>query len=352
MLGLNTQVGCMVCDSLKASCVMVVKLSTSQVFLTAAALLLLVGMGLAMMVLAPKSDKTAAKPIDERNLVLVTRAVQPGQAITAADIAVVPWPKPYYPDEHNVFESDEELIGRVARLELLPGEPLFKQKLAGSDAKEGFSIAIPEGMRAMTIAMNDVKGVAGLIKPGNRVDVIAQVDLDVEEQSINLARTVLQNKLVLAVEQDAVDERINAMEPLETSLKENAKASKLRGDKKDDPPEPKPPDKKGAKPKVAKNVTLAVWPHEAEKLVLAEGLGTLRLVLRNEGDVNLTTPPGTTQTKEFYAVAQTGVIPKAIQQALGTLPELPVLNEPIAAAWAPQYKVELVEGTNKQEVAF
>jgi pilus assembly protein CpaB len=329
---------------------MVAKLSTSQVFLTAAAVLLLIGVGMVSLLLSPKAPPKAAEAeLAQRNLVIVTRPVQAGQAITAADIATVPWPKPYYPDETSVYESDEQLIGRVARLELLPGEPLFKQKLAGLDAKEGFPIAIPEGMRAITIAVNDVKGVAGLIKPGDKVDVLAQVALDVEDQSIDLARTVLQNKLVLAVEQDAVDERVGAMASLEVAAKENDKAGRRRKEKPNEPEKPKP-EKKGAKPKIAKNITLAVWPHEAEKLALAEELGNIRLILRNEGDAQLVQTPGTTNTQEYHSVAEAGYIPKGLRDALPELPD-PVLAEP-AAPWSPAYTVELVEGTNKQQLGF
>jgi pilus assembly protein CpaB len=328
---------------------MVAKLSTSQVFLTAAAVLLLIGVGMMSLLLSPKAPPKAEVEQAQRNLVIVTRPVQAGQAITAADIATVPWPKPYYPDETSVYETSEQLIGRVARLELLPGEPLFKQKLAGVDAKEGFPIVIPEGMRAITIAMDAVKGVAGLIKPGDKVDVLAQVALDVEDQSIDLARTVLQNKLVLAVEQDAVDERVGAMPSLEVAAKENEKAGRRRKEKPNEAEKPKP-EKKGAKPKIAKNITLAVWPHEAEKLALAEELGNIRLVLRNEGDAQLVQTPGTTNTQEYHAVAAAGYIPKGLKDALPELPD-PLLAEP-AAPWSPAYTVELVEGTNKQQLGF
>jgi pilus assembly protein CpaB len=101
-------------------------------------------------------------------------------------------------------------------------------------------------MKAVTVRVNDVEGVAGFVLPGDRVDVL--VTRQQEEKGSNSNDVVLQNIKVLAVDQIA-DERMD-------------------------------------KPTLVKAVTLEVDTVAAQKLALAASVGNLALVLRKAGDSN------------------------------------------------------------------
>jgi pilus assembly protein CpaB len=105
-------------------------------------------------------------------------------------------------------------------------------------------------MKAMTVRVNDVDGVAGFVLPGDHVDVVLTRQI---EKGVAMNDVVLQNTRVLAVDQIA--------------------------------------DQRADKPSVVKAVTLEVEVTNAQKLALAASVGTLSLVLRKAGEVE----PGLTR---------------------------------------------------------
>jgi len=134
--------------------------------------------------------------------------------------------------------------------------------------KYSLSFIIPEGMRAMTIAIDEIKGVAGFVKAGERVDVVGTFELG----ELHTAWTIIQDAEVLAMAQDMG-------EPVKTE-KSDKNGNKVRKDS----------------AKVGASVTLAITPQQAQQLALAEELGVLRLVLRpllNEEPVKLMPLPET-----------------------------------------------------------
>ncbi|MGE5541718.1 MAG: Flp pilus assembly protein CpaB [Bacillota bacterium] len=135
----------------------------------------------------------------------------------------------------------EHVVGLFTKHEILEGEPIVMDRLFGQDEPVGLVSSVPPDKRAVTIPVNEVVGVAGFVKPGDRVDVV--VTLSGDEETGNVAFTALEDVEVLAVAQDTED-------------KDQGKA------------------------KVSTSVTLAVTPSEAEKLALAEEMGSLRLALR------------------------------------------------------------------------
>jgi pilus assembly protein CpaB len=122
-------------------------------------------------------------------------------------------------------------------------EPILSVKITGPGQRATLSALLHEGMKAVTIRVNDVEGVAGFVLPGDRVD-IGLTRLDGKGGAT--MDVVLQNAQVLAIDQVA-DERVAA-------------------------------------PSVAKSVTLEVDTVGAQKLSLAASLGTLSLQLRKAGD--------------------------------------------------------------------
>lgn len=134
----------------------------------------------------------------------------------------------------------EDAIGSITKQEILEGRQVVRPMLFNKQEAAGLAFAIPRGMRAVTIPVNEVAGVGGFVKPGDRVDILGTFRSDVA--SVDMTTTVLRNIRVLAVAQQ-MDE------------KDRNKAV------------------------VAASVTLAVTPQDAEKLVLAGELGSLRLAL-------------------------------------------------------------------------
>ena len=176
-------------------------------------------------------------------VVIITQPVKAGKNITTDQIKAVVWPGSAVPQ--GAFTSATKVVGRVARVSMIPGEPVLPGKLAPKGATGGLSSIIPEGKRAITVKVNEVIAVAGFALPGSYVDVLVNGK---DPNKRTFSRTVLSRVKVLAVDQVTT------------------------GD----------PDK----PKVVNAVTLELTPHESEKLDLARNIGRLSLVLRNELDTS------------------------------------------------------------------
>ncbi|SHE87897.1 Flp pilus assembly protein CpaB [Desulforamulus putei] len=137
-----------------------------------------------------------------------------------------------------------EVVGKITRTELYPEEPILLSRLhKDNDLEGGLSLTIPEGQRALTVAVDDVSGVAGLLRPGDHVDIL--VTFDHETEKTTLTSLLLQNISILAVGQ-SLD-------------------SAQKGDKKVN----------------TQTVTLAVKPDQAPPLTLASENGKIRLMLRS-----------------------------------------------------------------------
>lgn len=252
-----------------------------------------------------KAQQAVIAPVLETTPVVVAaKALPAGSILTKTDLQTVDWPKSAVPTTSSqtgaLASSAESLEGRILKRDLYPGEPVYMAKLAGDKSLGGLTALIPAGMRAVTIEVSDIKGVAGFIKPGDRVDVLSKVEMSHEGDSVTLTKTVLQNVLVLASEQTMVDDRVETVnETVSVEGKSTPGAD----------PETKKPasfgaDKKKAKP--ATNVTLAVWPQEAEILTLSEEMGSLRLSLRGEEDYRRYALKGQTGEEVFQSTALKG----------------------------------------------
>lgn len=145
----------------------------------------------------------------------------------------------------QAITTKEEIVGSINITPFVIGEQVLKSKIAKKeDAKNGLSYIVPMGKRAVTVAVDEVSGVAGLIRPGDRIDVAAAVNIPEGQRELPFALVVLQNIQVLAVGRN--------MEPKETQG--NA------------------------------TVTLAVTVEESRPLILASQKGNIRLMLRSPAD--------------------------------------------------------------------
>ncbi len=147
--------------------------------------------------------------------------------------------------------NKEEIIGKLTKERILAGEPILEERLIPSK-NPTMAYIIPKGKRAVTIGVNEVIEVGDFIYPGDHIDVLATFEEEEKEDehgSIRypkMTKTILQNILILGVGQ---------------SMTEDKKAHS--SDK-----------------MLPSSVTIAVDLEEAEKLVLADESGVLRLALR------------------------------------------------------------------------
>ncbi len=182
-------------------------------------------------------------------VVVVEQPIEAGKAITADQIKAIDWPRSIVP--HDAPARTSDVVGRIARVSMVPGEPVLPGKLAPVNATGGLSSIITTGKRAITVKVNEVVAVAGFALPGSYVDVLVSGK---DADNHPFSRTVLSRVKVLAVAQETTSER--------------------------------------DKPKVVNAVTLELTPVEAEKLDLARSIGELSLDLRNELDTTEINSPG------------------------------------------------------------
>jgi pilus assembly protein CpaB len=182
-------------------------------------------------------------------VVVVDQPIEAGKAIAADQIKAIDWPGSVVP--HDAPARTSDVVGRIARVSMIPGEPVLPGKLAPLNATGGLSSIITEGKRAITVKVNEVVAVAGFALPGSYVDVLVS-GKDANDQ--HFSRTVLSRVKVLAVAQETTTDK--------------------------------------DKPKVVNAVTLELTPSDAEKLDLARSIGELSLDLRNELDTAEINSPG------------------------------------------------------------
>ena len=193
-----------------------------------------------------KSLNAQKKPVPTQTIVVASKPLRFGNELTAGHLRELPWPDGALPN--GSFSKISDLLGtgkRVALTAIEVNEPVLATKVTGSGQRATLSAMLRDGLKAFTVRVNDVDGVAGFVLPGDRVDVALTRQID---KTIATTDIVLQNARVLAVDQVA-DERTD-------------------------------------KPSVAKAVTLEVDVIGAQKLSLSASIGTLSLMLRKAGDSN------------------------------------------------------------------
>ncbi|MEQ1438730.1 Flp pilus assembly protein CpaB [Fontimonas sp. SYSU GA230001] len=187
-------------------------------------------------------------------VVVAAKTIPFGERIREGDVKTVAWPTMELPSDS--FSDPTQVVGRFANQKFLPGEMILKPRVVEQSAGNLLSTMIEPNMRAVTVRVNDVIGVAGFLLPGNRVDVLAT---RMNEQRRAETRTLLQNLRVLAVDQTT------------------AQAGK-------------------DEPVVVRAVTLEMSPEQAELLVSATEEGTVQLALRNPDDTSVAVRPAPPST--------------------------------------------------------
>ena len=186
------------------------------------------------------------KPTVTKTIVVASKALRFGQELTAQNLREVGWPEDALPT--GSFSKITDILSagkRVVLTAIETNEPVLNTKITGAGQRATLSSLLRDGLKAVTVRVNDVDGVAGFVLPGDRVDVQLTRQTDKGSATTDV---VLQNARVLAIDQIA-DERAD-------------------------------------KPSVAKAVTLEVDTVGAQKISLAASVGNISLMLRKAGEGN------------------------------------------------------------------
>jgi pilus assembly protein CpaB len=191
-----------------------------------------------------------------RSVVIATREIPPRTVITPEMVTLAERPQDSVdPDASSGLGA---VVGQMAFIDIPTGSALSSAEVGRLDSG-GLTMRVPVGQRAMSIALDPVKGVADLIQAGDHVDVIAVTQ---PRGSAGLPRvaTILRNKVVLAMG--------SSMQAATTGTVAGAPANSSAGES------------------AVQTATLAVLPHEAAVLALADLNATLRLTLRSPHETN------------------------------------------------------------------
>ena len=186
------------------------------------------------------------------HIVIAAEPLAYGAVVTAESVNEIPWYTNTLPE--GAFATKDDLLDGGRRIVLSPlkrGEPVLRSKVTGPGQRASLATQLEEGKRAVTVQVDDVRGVAGFVLPGDFVDIIMIAD-DVSSRRQSYSDILLEHVKVLAIDQ---------------------LAGEVEG-----------------KPTVARAVTLEVTKEQAQKILLATNVGKLSLVLgrpiESSGDPN------------------------------------------------------------------
>jgi pilus assembly protein CpaB len=183
-------------------------------------------------------------------IVIAAEPLKFGTTLTKENVKEIPWSGPTIP---AAFATTEELFKDGRRAVLAPlerNEPVLRAKVTGPGQRASLSSLLEEGKRAVTVRVDDVKGVAGFVLPADRVDVVL---IRTETRQPASTTETYSDVLVEHVKVLAVDQLANERQE---------------------------------QPTVAKAVTLEVTTEQAQKILLASNIGKISLILRQAGEAN------------------------------------------------------------------
>jgi len=186
-----------------------------------------------------RNEEKRLSPSDMIPLVVASRPVPAKTILTSDMLGVKGVPRAYAPP--NTLTKIEDAVGRVTTVALAEGEPLMAARVVQKEKAVGLSYYVPQGMRAVTMSVNEIIGNAAFPEPGDSVDVLGTFNISNQDKTM----MVLERLPILAVVRDT-----------------ESKGLQQR-------------DVKGYT-----SLTLAVTPQQAATLVWAEERGRLRLLLR------------------------------------------------------------------------
>ena len=249
----------------------------------------------------------ARQQVTVTHTVVAARALPLGTRLAKQDVKLVGWPA-----ESAVpgsFATVAGVLDRGVITAVAENQPLTESNLAPLASGAGLPPSIPEGMRAISVKVNEVVGVAGFVVPGTRVDVMVTLRGQRTDEG-SLARIVVSNVQVLTAGTRYDQEKAKAGEPIPSTV-----------------------------------VTLLVTPADGERVALAAAEGQIMLTLRNPLDVQAADTDGVRTAGLFGLPA-----PAAVRLPMAARPRVvPVFSAPVREI--EPYTVETIRAAKRtQEV--
>jgi pilus assembly protein CpaB len=241
-------------------------------------------------------------------VVVAASSLDLGAALRAEDLRTINWPSEAVPQ--GTFANPQELVGRGLIQQVSQNEPLLPAKLAPVGAGAGLPPMIPDGMRALSVRVNDVIGVAGYVLPGSKVDVL--VSISPTNQSTDMTSKVILTNVTVLTAGTRIERDVE----------------------------------KDNKPVSVSVVTLLVDPIQSEALTLASTEGKIQLALRNPLDKTMPATPG---IKPQFLLGQSSAPRAAV--AVGRVASRRPAAAPVApvvvAAPEPLPTIEIIRGDKR-----
>ncbi len=257
---------------------------------------------------ASNSGKKIVPPV-EKPVVVAVGVLPLGSVVRPESVRIGRLPEKLFPQ--GGFSRVEDVVDRPVVSPIQPNEPVIEARLGVRGSGGGVAPLIPTGLRAVSVRVNDVVGVAGFVLPGMRVDVLVTGHPPGYDDTVTT--TVLKNISVLSAG---------------TIIQVDAKSQSIS----------------------APVVTLLVTPEQAETLTLANTEGKIQLVLRNSADQELPHTPGN-DLRRLYAVDRKPAASGEVRaRPVVSLPPVPPVIIPAQLQRAPEpERVLVIRGNQKTE---
>jgi pilus assembly protein CpaB len=249
-----------------------------------------------------KQASNAPVATTTHHIVVAAMPLQLGTRLDAKNVKLADWPAGL--PVAGMITRVEDANNRALITPVAENEPIMEAKLASQQSGAGLSATIPEGMRALSVSVNEVVGVAGFVIPGTMVDVLVTGNVPGGMGPAGtVTRTILENVRVLAAGQKIEQDR-------------------------------------DGKPQTVPVITLLVSPDDAAKLTMAATQGHLQLALRNTVDTKVNAPAPVLQATLFG----------------GALPTPPQSKHAGPSKAPPQppapYVIEVITGNKRENKSF
>jgi len=245
---------------------------------------------------------SSVKPAVTGQIVVAAKQLALGTPVDANNLRLIPWPagEPVA----GMFTRIEDCANRALIADVAANELILDSKLAPKESGAGLPAVIPQGMRALSVAVNDVVGVAGFVTPGTMVDVLVTGKIEGGSRGTEdtITRTILENVRVLAAGQKIEQDR-------------------------------------EGKPQTVPVITLLVSPEDAGRLAMASTEGKIQLALRNTADTKRVGPASILEANLFSGGAPA---PKTGPVKVATPRPTP----------ASPYVIEVITGNKRENKSF
>ena len=246
-----------------------------------------------------------------KKAVVAAKPMPLGTLITRDAVKLVDWPA--RTPLQGGFSTVDEVVDRGLITEVVENEPISENKLAPKEAGAGLSPTIKPGMRAISIRVNEVIGVAGFVVPGSRVDVVSILADSRGNANETLSRVVLSNVLVLSAGTRYDQEEARTGKAIRSAV-----------------------------------VTLMLDPLDADRVALAQAKGELMLTLRHPLDLEPSDARGIRFASLLTGAGEEAPKPAAPtgpRRALAPPPPPPPPPPPVVKA----YTVETIRAAKRSE---